>query len=146
MNRRSPRGTGASSKRSKPGQWRGLGGKWARPFFLQPYLAVCSQPSEPLRSAGKPRGSIFFGSKFSSCAASRRNGLSREAQTHRLLYFCGLDRLHASIENFAAEGFTRIAYDCPRCRMTRLRPIRWLPRIFAWAALSRRWECGPPCS
>ena len=31
--------------------------------------------------------------------------------------------LHATIEQFAAEGFTHIERHCPRCRMTRMRPI-----------------------
>ena len=34
-----------------------------------------------------------------------------------------------SAAEFAAEGFTHIVCHCPRCRMTRLRPISWLPRI-----------------
>ena len=37
--------------------------------------------------------------------------------------------LRATIEEFAAEGFTHIECHCPRFRMTRLRPISWLPRI-----------------
>ena len=40
-----------------------------------------------------------------------------------------MDPFQASIEEFAAEGFTHIECHCPRCRMTRLRPISWLPRI-----------------
>ena len=40
-----------------------------------------------------------------------------------------IDALRATIEEFAAEGFTHIECYCPRCRMTRLRPISWLPRI-----------------
>jgi hypothetical protein len=40
-----------------------------------------------------------------------------------------MDPLHASIEEFAAEGFTHVECFCPRCRMIRLRPISWLPRI-----------------
>ncbi len=34
----------------------------------------------------------------------------------------GMEPLHASIEDFAAEGFTHIECHCPRCRVTRLRP------------------------
>jgi hypothetical protein len=34
-----------------------------------------------------------------------------------------MDPLHATIEEFAAERFTHIECHCPRCRMTRLRPI-----------------------
>jgi hypothetical protein len=37
--------------------------------------------------------------------------------------------LHATIEEFAAQGFTHVECYCPRCRMIRLRPISWLPRI-----------------
>ena len=29
----------------------------------------------------------------------------------------------------AADGYTHVECYCPRCRMTRLRPISWLPRI-----------------
>ena len=31
--------------------------------------------------------------------------------------------LHATIEEFAADGYTHIECYCPRCRVTRLRPI-----------------------
>jgi hypothetical protein len=41
----------------------------------------------------------------------------------------GMDPLHATIEEFAADGHTHIECYCPRCRATRLRPISWLPRI-----------------
>jgi hypothetical protein len=40
-----------------------------------------------------------------------------------------MDPLHATIEEFTAAGFTHVACHCPRCRVTRLRPISWLPRI-----------------
>ena len=40
-----------------------------------------------------------------------------------------MDPLHATIEEFAAEGFTHVECYCPRCRLIRLRPISWLPRI-----------------
>ena len=40
-----------------------------------------------------------------------------------------MDPLHATIEEFAADGYTHVECYCPRCRMTRLRPISWLPRI-----------------
>jgi hypothetical protein len=55
-----------------------------------------------------------------------------------------MDPLHA-IEEFAAEGFTHIECHCPRCRMTRLRPISWLPRIsmgLTIAQLSARLRCA----
>jgi hypothetical protein len=35
------------------------------------------------------------------------------------------DPLHATIEEFAAEGFTHVECYCPQCRMTRLRPISY---------------------
>ena len=40
-----------------------------------------------------------------------------------------MDPLHATIEEFAADGYTHVECFCPRCRMTRLRPISWLHRI-----------------
>ena len=61
-----------------------------------------------------------------------------------------MNPLHATIEEFAAEGFTHVACYCPRCRMTRLRPIKGLPRIslgLTIAQLSARLrcaECGSP--
>jgi hypothetical protein len=39
------------------------------------------------------------------------------------------DPLNATLEEFAAAGFTHVECFCPRCRMTRLRPFSWLPRI-----------------
>jgi hypothetical protein len=56
-----------------------------------------------------------------------------------------MDPLHATIEEFAAEGFTHIECHCPRCRVTRLRPISWLPRIslgLTIAQLSERLRCA----
>ena len=61
-----------------------------------------------------------------------------------------MDPLHATIEEFAADGFTHVECYCPRCRMIRLRPISWLPRIsmgLTIAQLSARLrcaECGGP--
>ena len=55
-----------------------------------------------------------------------------------------MDPLHATIEEFAADGYTHIECYCPRCRMTRLRPMRWLPRIsmgLTIAQLSERLRC-----
>jgi hypothetical protein len=55
-----------------------------------------------------------------------------------------MDPLHAIIEEFAAEGFTHIECYC-RCRMTRWRPISWLPRIsmgLTIAQLSARFRCA----
>jgi hypothetical protein len=60
------------------------------------------------------------------------------------------DPLHATIEEFAADGYTHIECHCPRCRVIRLRPISWLPRIslgLTIAQLSARLrcaECGGP--
>jgi hypothetical protein len=60
------------------------------------------------------------------------------------------DPLHATIEEFAGEGYTHISCHCPQCRMTRMRPMRWLPRIsmgLTVAQLSERLrcaECGGP--
>jgi hypothetical protein len=56
-----------------------------------------------------------------------------------------MEALHATIEEFAAEGFTHVECYCPRCRMTRLRPISWLPRIsmgLTTAQLSERLRCA----
>ena len=61
-----------------------------------------------------------------------------------------MNPLHATIEEFAGDGFTHVECHCPRCRMTRLRPISWLPRIsmgLTIAQLSERLrcaECGGP--
>jgi hypothetical protein len=56
-----------------------------------------------------------------------------------------MDTLHATIEAFAAEGFTHVQCYCPRCRATRLRPISWLPHIslgLTIAPLSARLRCA----
>ena len=56
-----------------------------------------------------------------------------------------MDPLHATIEEFAADGYTHVECFCPRCRMTRLRPISWLPRIsmgLTIAQLSERLRCA----
>jgi hypothetical protein len=37
-----------------------------------------------------------------------------------------MDPLHATIEEFAADGYTHVECFCPRCRVIRLRPISWL--------------------
>jgi len=53
--------------------------------------------------------------------------------------------LHATVEEFAAQGFTHVESHCPRCRVTRLRPISWLPRIsmgLTIAQLSARLRCA----
>jgi hypothetical protein len=61
-----------------------------------------------------------------------------------------MDPLHATIEEFAADGYTHIECCCPRCRVIRLRPMDWLPRIsmgLTIAQLSERLrcaECGGP--
>lgn len=56
-----------------------------------------------------------------------------------------MDSLHATIEEFAADGYTHIECFCPRCRMTRLRSISWLPRMslgLTIAQLSARLRCA----
>jgi hypothetical protein len=40
-----------------------------------------------------------------------------------------MDPLHATIKEFAVEGYTHLECFCPRCRVIRLRPISWLPKI-----------------
>ena len=62
-----------------------------------------------------------------------------------LICFGDMDPLHATIEEFAADDFTHVECYCPRCRMTRLRPISWLPRIsmgLTIAQLSARLRCA----
>ena len=72
------------------------------------------------------------------CSADLLNSRGRS-------YAPAMDPLRATIEEFAAEGYTHIECYCPRCRMTRLRPISWLPRIslgLAIAQLSARLRCA----
>ena len=54
-----------------------------------------------------------------------------------LLYARAMDPLHATIEEFAAEGYTHIECFCRRCRVIRLRPMSWLPRISMGLTLDR---------
>ena len=67
-----------------------------------------------------------------------------------LRYAQTMDPLHATIEEFAAEGYTHVECFCPRCRVIRLRPMSWLPKIsmgLTIAQLSERLrcaECGRP--
>jgi len=56
-----------------------------------------------------------------------------------------MDSLRTTIEDFAAEGSTHVECYCPRCRVTRLRPMNWLPRIsmgLTIAQLSERLRCA----
>ena len=56
-----------------------------------------------------------------------------------------MGRLQTAIEEFEAEGFTHIECHCPRCRVTRLRPMNWVPRIsmgLTIAQLSERLRCA----
>jgi hypothetical protein len=46
-----------------------------------------------------------------------------------------MNPLHATIEDFAADGCTHVECFCPRCRMTRLRPVS-CPRISMISVLS----------
>jgi hypothetical protein len=61
-----------------------------------------------------------------------------------------MDPLHATLEEFAADRYTHVSCHCPRCRMTRIRPMSWLPKIsmgLTLDQLSRRLrcaECGGP--
>jgi hypothetical protein len=61
-----------------------------------------------------------------------------------------MDPLHATIEEFAADGYTHVESFYPLCRVIRLRPMSWLPRIsmgLTLDQLARRLrcaECGGP--
>jgi phage FluMu protein Com len=72
-------------------------------------------------------------------------GTMAEATSH-----APMNPLHATIEDFAADGYTHIECYCPHCREIRLRPISWLPRLslgLTLAQLSTRLrcaECGGP--
>ncbi len=48
-----------------------------------------------------------------------------------------MDPLHATIEEFAAEGYTHVECSCPHCRKIRLRPMSWLPRISMGLTIAR---------
>jgi hypothetical protein len=53
-----------------------------------------------------------------------------------------MDELHATIEEFAAEGYSHVEANCPRCRKTRLTPIDQLPKI-SMGRLRCAECCGP---
>jgi hypothetical protein len=56
-----------------------------------------------------------------------------------------MNSLHATIEEFTADGYTHVQCFCPRCRQIRLRPISDLPRIsmgLTIAQLSARLRCA----
>jgi hypothetical protein len=61
-----------------------------------------------------------------------------------------MDPLQATIEEFGAEGFPYIGCHCPRCRVIRLRPMSWLPRISLGLTIAQQSErlrcaeCGGP--
>src|SRR5262245_59128424 len=62
-----------------------------------------------------------------------------------MLCFEVMDPLHATIEEFVADGYTHVECLCPRCRAIRLRPISYLPRIslgLTIAQLSARLRCA----
>ena len=40
-----------------------------------------------------------------------------------------MDPLHATIEEFASEGYTHVECYCPRCRVIRTQAVSWLPKI-----------------
>ena len=55
-----------------------------------------------------------------------------------------MDPLHATIGEFAAEGYTHVEANCQRCRVMRLRPIDQLPKMsmgLTLAVLARRLRC-----
>ena len=55
------------------------------------------------------------------------------------------DPLRATIEEFAADGYTHVECFCPRCRRIRLRPMSWLPGIsmgLTLDELARRLRCA----
>jgi phage FluMu protein Com len=56
-----------------------------------------------------------------------------------------MDPLHGTIEEFAAEGYSHIEANCPRCRVIRLRQINQLPKIsmgLTLDQLARRLRCS----
>lgn len=56
-----------------------------------------------------------------------------------------MDPPHAATEEFGAEGYTHIECFCPQCRVIRLRPISWLPRIsmdLTFDQLAQRLRCA----
>ena len=56
-----------------------------------------------------------------------------------------MDALHATLEEFAAEGYTHVEANCPRCRVICLRPVDQLPKIsmgLTLDALARRLRCA----
>ena len=62
-----------------------------------------------------------------------------------LCYASGMVPLHATIEEFAADGYTHVECFCRRCGVTRLRPMSWVPRIsmgLTIAQLSERVRCA----
>jgi hypothetical protein len=48
---------------------------------------------------------------------------------HSATILARMDPLHATLEEFAADGYTHVEANCPRCRVIRLRPIDQLPKI-----------------
>ena len=46
----------------------------------------------------------------------------------------------ATLEEFAAENYTHIECFWSRCRVTRLRPISWLPRISMGLTIAQLFE------
>ena len=56
-----------------------------------------------------------------------------------------MDSLHASLEEFAADGYAHVEANCLRCRVIRLRPIDRLPKIslgLTLDGLARRLRCA----
>ena len=79
------------------------------------------------------------------CPLGTRPPLASPPGRLPVCYASFMDPLHDTTEEFAAEGFTHVECYCARCRMTRLRPISWLPRIslgLTIAQLSARLRCA----
>jgi hypothetical protein len=57
-----------------------------------------------------------------------------------------MDPLQATIEEFAADGYTHVECYCPRCRAIRLRPISYLPGISMGLTIAHLCTPGPKAS
>src|SRR5512139_3110787 len=68
---------------------------------------------------------VYRGPLASAAILTKMRHRLRPAAVQLLMF----NPLHATIEEFAAEGYTHIECFCSRCRMIRLRPMTWLPKI-----------------
>ena len=100
----------------------------------------------------KRRVPTTIADKYPTGRCAHNSNLAYRAVARRTS-FCNhprMDPLHATIEEFAADGYTHVECFCPRCRVIRLRPMSWLPKIsmgLTLDRLSRRLrcaECGGP--